>query len=198
MSNGTTPSPLINGIWAVGTDVSRSAKLFRLAMLAVAGTMLIALSAQLSVQMWPVPMTMQTFAVTIIGATYGWRLGGATVALYLAEGAIGLPVFAGGGSLASLAGPTAGYLFAFVAAAALVGALMEKGWGQSILRTTLAMVVGYVVIFAGGLAWLATFTGFEKALVAGLYPFMPGAAAKIALAVAILPMVGKLVQKLRK
>ncbi|MEX1036151.1 MAG: biotin transporter BioY [Sneathiella sp.] len=198
MSIGSTSSPLINSLWATDADASRSAKLFRLAILAFAGTILLALSAQASVPMWPVPMTMQTFAVTIIGATYGWRLGGATVALYLAEGAMGLPVFANGGSLASLAGPTAGYLFAFVAAAALVGALMEKGWGQSILKTALAMVIGYVVIFAGGLSWLSTFIGWEKALVAGLYPFLPGAAVKIALAVAILPMVGKLVGKLRK
>ncbi|MAZ04259.1 MAG: biotin transporter BioY [Sneathiella sp.] len=198
MSVGSTSSPLIDSLWTANAEASRSAKLFRLAILALAGSMIIAISAQIAVPMWPVPMTMQTLAVTMIGATYGWRLGGATVALYLAEGAMGLPVFAGGGSLASLAGPTAGYLFAFVAAAALVGALMEKGWGQSIFKTTLAMVVGYVVIFGGGVSWLSSFIGIEKALAAGLYPFMAGAAVKIALAVALLPMVGKLVEKLRK
>ncbi len=198
MAASETSSTLIGALWSVDSRASRLEKFVRLAVLAVAGTALLAISAQISVPMWPVPMTMQTFAVVLIGAAYGWRLGGATVALYLAEGAMGLPVFANGGSLASLAGPTAGYLFAFVAAAALVGALIEQGWGRSLLKTTLAMTLGTAVIFAGGIAWLSTFTGVEKALVVGMYPFLPGAVFKIALAVAVLPMAWKLIGKLRK
>lgn len=198
MAASETSSTLIGALWGVDSRASRLEKFVRLAVLAFAGTALLAITAQISVPMWPVPMTMQTFAVVLIGAAYGWRLGGATVALYLAEGAMGLPVFANGGSLASLAGPTAGYLFAFVAAAALVGALIEKGWGRSLLKTTLAMTLGTAVIFAGGLAWLSTFTGVEKALVVGMYPFLPGAVFKIALAVAVLPMAWKLIGKLRK
>ncbi|MFC4270938.1 biotin transporter BioY [Sneathiella chungangensis] len=198
MAASETSSTLIGALWSVDSRASRLGKFVRLAVLAVAGTALLAISAQISVPMWPVPMTMQTFAVVLIGAAYGWRLGGATVALYLAEGAMGLPVFANGGSLASLAGPTAGYLFAFVAAAALVGALIEKGWGRSLLKTALAMTLGTAVIFAGGIAWLSTFTGVEKALVVGMYPFLPGAVFKIALAVAVLPMAWKLIGKLRK
>ena len=198
MASSETSSTLIGALWSVGADASRLEKLFRIAVLAVAGTALLAISAQISVPMWPVPMTMQTFAVVLIGAAYGWRLGGATVALYLAEGAMGLPVFANGGSTASLVGPTAGYLFAFVAAAALVGALVEKGWGRSLFTTALAMTLGTAVIFAGGLAWLSTFTGVEKALAVGMYPFLPGAVFKIALAVAVLPMAWKLVGKIRK
>lgn len=198
MAASETSSTLIGALWSVDSRASHLEKFVRLAVLAVAGTALLAISAQISVPMWPVPMTMQTFAVVLIGAAYGWRLGGATVALYLAEGAMGLPVFANGGSLASLAGPTAGYLFAFVAAAALVGALIEQGWGRSLLKTTLAMTLGTAVIFAGGIAWLSTFTGVEKALVVGMYPFLPGAVFKIALAVAVLPMAWKLIGKLRK
>lgn len=198
MSSSETSSTLIGALWSVDVDASRLEKFFRIAVLAFAGTALLAISAQISVPMWPVPMTMQTFAVVLIGAAYGGRLGGATVALYLAEGAMGLPVFSNGGSLASLAGPTAGYLFAFVAAAALVGALVEKGWGRSLFKTSLAMTIGTAVIFAGGLAWLSTFTGVEKALVVGMYPFLVGAVVKIALAAAVLPMAWKLVGKIRK
>ena len=196
MSVGSTSSPLIDSLWTADAEASRSAKLFRLAILALAGSMIIAVSAQIAVPMWPVPMTMQTLAVTMIGATYGWRLGGATVALYVAEGAMGLPVFSGGGSLASLVGPTAGYIYGFVAA--LVGYMVEKGWGASILKSTVAMTLGTAVIFAGGLSWLSTLIGVEAALAAGLYPFIAGGIVKIALAVALLPMAGKLVEKLRK
>ena len=103
MSSGSTSSTLINSLWAPGANASRSARLFRMAVLAVAGSLIMVISAQIAVPMWPVPMTMQTFAATLIGAAYGWRLGGVTVALYLAEGAMGLPVFSSGGSLASLA-----------------------------------------------------------------------------------------------
>jgi biotin transport system substrate-specific component len=197
MTSPETSSTLIGALWSTDTETSAPAKLFRIAVLALAGTALLAISAQISVPMWPVPMTMQTFAVVLIGAAYGWRLGGGTLALYLAEGALGLPVFANGGSLASFAGPTAGYLFAFVAAAALVGLLIERGWGQSIVKTFVAMVFGTAVIFAGGIAWLSTFTGFEKALEVGMYPFLPGAVFKIALAVAVLPMAWKLAGKPR-
>ena len=198
MASSETSSTLIGALWSVDADASSMEKFFRLAVLAFAGTALLAISAQISVPMWPVPMTMQTFAVVLIGAAYGWRLGGATVALYLAEGAMGLPVFANAGSTASLVGPTAGYLFAFVAAAALTGALVEKGWGRSLFKTTVAMTLGTAVIFAGGIAWLSTFTGVEKALVVGMYPFLVGAVVKIALAVAVLPMAWKLVGKIRK
>jgi len=147
--------------------------------------------------MWPVPMTMQTFAVMVIGAAYGGRLGGATVALYLAEGAVGLPVFANGGGVASLIGPTAGYLFAFVVAAAVIGWLLEKGWGQSVAKIALAMLIGNILIFAGGVGWLSTFTGIEKAMDLGLFPFVPGGVFKLALAVAVLPIAWKLIEKFR-
>jgi biotin transport system substrate-specific component len=197
MISSETSSTLIDALWSTDAQTSSAVKTFRLVALAFAGTILLAISAQASVPMWPVPMTMQTFAVTLIGAAYGWRLGGATVALYLAEGAMGLPVFSGGGSLASLAGPTAGYLFAFVAAAALVGWLVEKGWDQSIFKTTLAMTAGYILIFAGGISWLTTFTGFEKALAVGLTPFILGAVVKIALAVAVLPTAWKIINKFK-
>lgn len=198
MASSESSSTLIGALWSVDSDASPAAKFFRLSILALAGSMIMAISAQMAVPMWPVPMTMQTLAASMIGAVYGWRLGGATVALYVAEGAMGLPVFSGGGSLASLAGPTAGYIFGFVAAAALVGYMFEKGWGATILKSTVAMTLGTVVIFAGGLSWLSTLIGVEAALVSGLYPFILGGIVKIALAVALLPIVSNLVSKIRK
>ena len=198
MSSVQTSSTLIGAIWATDEGMSPAARLFRLVVLAFAGSLLVAASAQITVPLWPVPMTLQTFAVVLVGAAYGWRLGGATLALYLAEGAIGLPVFAGGASLLALTGPTAGYLYGFVAAAALVGWLTARGWDQSIVKSALAMSLGTALIFAGGLSWLSTFTGFEKAVEVGMIPFLPGAVLKIALAVAVLPLAWKLVGKFRR
>ena len=129
--------------------------------------------AQITVWTVPVPITMQTFGVLVVGAIYGWRLGAATVAAYLVEGAIGLPVFAGFTSgLATLFGPTGGYLFGFVAAAAVVGWLAERGWDRNILTMALAMLIGNVVLYVPGLVWLSNFTGWERVLEFGLYPFV--------------------------
>ncbi|USG60127.1 biotin transporter BioY [Sneathiella marina] len=199
MSSVTNSAILVDALWTRDEKSSKAMQAFRLGILAIVGSLLVAASAQLTVPLWPVPMTMQTFAVVLVGAAFGWRLGGATLALYLAEGAAGLPVFAGGaGSAVHLVGPTAGYLFAFVAAAAVVGWLVERGWGKSIFLTALAMCLGTVVIFAGGIAWLSTFTGFEKAIEVGMLPFLPGAVLKIALAVAVLPIAWKLIEKFRR
>jgi len=198
MSSVQNSSTLASAIWTTDEGASRISRLFRLAVLAFAGSAFLALSAQIAMPMWPVPMTMQTFAVLLIGAAYGWRLGGATLALYLAEGALGLPVFANGGSLASLVGPTAGYLFAFVAAAAIVGFLAEKGWDKSPVKLGVAMLLGNAVIYAGGLTWLAKFMpSFELAVAAGMTPFLIGDLVKLLLAVALLPMAWKLVEKFR-
>jgi biotin transport system substrate-specific component len=96
--------------------------------LAVIGSILLTISAKIQVPFWPVPMTMQTLVVLVLGVAYGWRLAGATVLLYLAQGALSLPVFAGGGGLAYMSGPTGGYLVGFLLAAVAVGWLAERGW----------------------------------------------------------------------
>ena len=159
----------------------------------LAGSLLLTISAKIQVPFWPVPMTMQTFAVLVIGMACGWRLGAATVALYLGQGALGLPVFAGGGGLAYMAGPTGGYLAGFLVAAALVGFLAERGWDRSVLPTLVAMVFGTFVIFFFGATWLSALIGVEKAVAAGVLPFLAGAVFKIALAAAVLPLAWKLV-----
>lgn len=152
------------------------------------GTLLLAVSAKVQVPFWPVPMTMQTFVVLMIGAGLGARLAGTTVLAYLVEGAAGLPVFAGGAGPAYLTGPTGGYLFGFLVAAILVGWLADKGFGRSLLTTLAAFAAGEVVIFALGTGWLATLIGIDKALSAGLFPFLPGEAVKVILACAVLPI----------
>ncbi|RDJ20512.1 biotin transporter BioY [Bosea caraganae] len=152
------------------------------------GTLVLALASRLSVPMVPVPMTMQTLAVTLIGAFYGWRLGVLTIVAWLLEGAAGLPVLSNGASgLAYMMGPTGGYLVAFPFAAALVGWLAERGWnGSSLPRAFAAMLLGNLVCLAFGAAWLATLIGVERALLAGVVPFILGAIVKSALGAAVL------------
>lgn len=151
------------------------------------GTVLLALSAKVQVPFWPVPMTMQTLVVLLLGTAYGARLAVATVLLYLAEGLAGLPVFAGvGAGPAYMAGPTAGYLVGFIAAAWLAGALAERGWDRSLLGVTAAMALGHGVVFVPGIAWLATFLGIDKAIAVGLLPFLGGTVLKTLLGTALM------------
>jgi biotin transport system substrate-specific component len=173
-------------MWPAGSEAGFNA--MRAGLLALVGSLLVAVSAQFQVPMVPVPMTMQSFAVLVIGAAYGARLGAATLLLYMAEGAIGLPVFAGmKGGAAHLVGPTGGYIVGFVLAAGVVGWLAERGWDRSVVWTTIAMLIGKVFIFVPGVLWLGAVIGMEKAIGAGLVPFIPGIFLKVALAVAVLP-----------
>lgn len=187
---GTAPT-LINTIWPRETG-----GVLRLALLAIAGSALMAVSAKVQVPMYPVPMTMQTFAVLVIAMAYGARLAGVTLLLYLAEGAIGLPVFASGGGLAYMAGPTGGYLVGFFVAAVLVGWLAERGWDRSPALTFLANLGGTAIIFLLGVAYLSTIVGgLEVAFDKGLAPFAVGALVKIGLAATVLPMVWSLLSR---
>ncbi|MDB5318171.1 MAG: BioY protein [Rhodospirillales bacterium] len=146
--------------------------------LALLGSLVIAASAQIAVPLWPVPMTLQTLAVLLLGALGGSRIGVASVALYLAEGAVGLPFFANGSAgIAVLAGPTAGYLLGFLPAAWIAGQARGGWW-----RTGAILGAAHLVLFIPGLAWLAGFIGLERALVTGLAVFIPGTVVKTALA----------------
>jgi biotin transport system substrate-specific component len=154
---------------------------------AVLGSLLLAVSAKIQVPFWPVPMTMQTLAVLVLGMAYGRRLGAATVLLYIAEGAMGLPVFAGPvAGPAYLAGPTGGFLIGFVAAAYVAGWLAERGWDRSPARAFATMAVGHAVLFGFGVAWLATLIGPERAIATGLTPFWAATLLKAALGAAVL------------
>lgn len=175
---------------------SNDSSLLRHVTLAVVGSIALWISAKIQVPFYPVPMTMQTFVVLVIGMAFGWRLGAATLALYIAEGAMGLPVFAGtpekGLGLAYMVGPTGGYLLGFLVAAATVGWLAEKGWGRNVGLTLTAMTIGTAIILAFGNAWLGAIIGWDKPVLQfGLYPFLPGAAFKIALAALLMPAIWK-------
>lgn len=167
--------------------------------LVLAGSILLAVSSKIQVPFWPVPMTMQTFVVLVIGMAFGPALGLATVGLYLVEGALGLPVFAGtpekGLGLAYMFGPTGGYLAGFVVATGLMGRLAGRQWDRHPLTTAAAMTIGMAVIYALGAAWLATFIGIEKAVLFGITPFLLADALKILLATALMPLAWKAVKK---
>ena len=170
----------------------------RTVILVALGTALLTLSAKINLPLPYVPMTLQTLVVLVIGAAYGWRLGTATVMAYLAEGAIGLPVFAGPvGGLAPLLGPTAGYLAGFVAAAFITGWLSERGWDRSVPRLFVAMGLGHIVILAAGFAWLAfgMKLGVEKAWLVGIAPFVAASVIKNALGAALLPAVRYMLER---
>lgn len=174
---------LIGQLWPERAD-----RLFRWGVLVLVGSLFLAACAQITVWTVPVPVTMQTFGVLVIGAVYGWRLGAATVAAYLLEGLIGLPVFAGlTAGAAILLGPTGGYLVGFIAAAAVVGWLAERGWDRKILTMALAMLIGNVVLYVPGLLWLSQFTGWSDVLAYGLTPFVIGDLVKLAAAALLLP-----------
>lgn len=179
---------------------SSARRALRWGILAFAGSLLMTISAKISIPFFPVPMTMQPLVALLIGAAFGWRLGVATILFYLAQGAAGLPVFAGtpekGIGLAYMAGPTGGYLAGFVIAAALVGWLAERGWDRSVVTTFAVMVLGVVAIYVPGVLWLSGLIGVDKALTFGLYPFVYGDLLKIALGTAILPFAWKLVRRI--
>lgn len=152
----------------------------------ILGNLLLVTSAKVQVPFWPVPMTLQTYVVLAMGMLLGWRLGAATVAAYLLEGAAGWPVFAGtpatGIGLGYMAGPTGGYLVGYLVAVIVVGFLAAKRPGRSMLGTAAILLVGEAAIIGFGCLWLAVQFGWSKALTLGLGPFLVGDALKLALA----------------
>jgi biotin transport system substrate-specific component len=168
-------------------------------MIAVVGSLAMWASAKVQVPLWPVPISMQTFVVLCLGAALGSRLGTATVLLYLAEGAAGLPVFAGtpekGIGLAYMAGPTGGYLAGFVVAAFAIGWLSERGFDRSVWKLAAAMALGHVLILGLGWAWLSRFVGADKAWALGVAPFYLATVIKTALGALALPSVWSMVRR---
>ncbi|SDX40839.1 biotin transporter BioY [Roseicitreum antarcticum] len=177
----TRNQPLIQSLG--GTDT-----LTRKIMMVLFGTLLLAVSAKINVPMFPVPMTLQTLTISLIGLTYGSRLAGVTLLAYLAQGAMGLPVFAGiGAGLPYMMGPTGGFLVGFVGMAWLTGYLVERGLDRGFVRLFIAAFVPALLLFVPGVAWLwavAPLT-LENALMAGALPFVPGAVVKAAVAALI-------------
>lgn len=185
--------PVAKSATLYGVTLGRDARLLQQTLLVLAGTVLLALSARLQVPFLPVPMTFQTLVVLVLAAAVGWRLAGATLLAYLAQGAAGLPVFAGtpaqGLGLAYMIGPTGGYLVGMLLAALLVGWLAERGWGRTWLSAAAAMLLGTLAIYGPGLLWLGTLLGWDQPILAwGLLPFLPADLLKLALGTVILKM----------
>lgn len=164
-----------------------------------AASLLLACSARIAVPFYPVPLTMQTFVVIGLGMALGpWR-GLAAVLLYLAEGAVGLPVFAGtpekGVGITYMLGPTGGYLLGYVPAALLAGLLATHGWDRNPIMALAAALLAGSVLYVPGLLWLGAVIGFDKpVLKLGLYPFILGDAVKAVLAALLFPMAWKAVE----
>jgi biotin transport system substrate-specific component len=192
--NTTSPSLAVH-LWpSAGSRVVRNIALL------VLGCALLWVSAKVKVPFWPVPMTLQTFAVMAIAAAYGARLGVATVVAYLAAGMAGLPVFTNTppemAGPAYLLGPTGGFLIGFIAAAFIVGYAADRGWDRSVPKLLVAMVTADAVVFALGLAWLGVAVpalGYSWGLIeAGLFPFLLGDLLKVLIAALAIPAAWRL------
>ncbi|GAB2818954.1 biotin transporter BioY [Alpinimonas psychrophila] len=172
----------------------------------VAGAALTAGAAQLVIPMWPVPITGQTFAVLLVGTTLGALRGALSMVLYIALGAIGLPIFTeGSAGWHVIAGPTGGYLVGFVLAAVLTGWLAQRSWDRQIVGAAVAFLAGTAVIYAVGLPWLSVALGqlgypndMGATLQAGFLPFVPGDILKAVAAGVLLPVTWKLVSRAKK
>jgi len=170
--------------------------------LVVLGILALAVAAKIKVPMWPVPITMGTFAVLTIGAAYGARLGFVTIIGYMIIGALGFDVFAGSSAknfgLDYMMGGTGGYLLGYVLATVALGVLAQRGWDRSVSWTAAAMLIGNVLIYVPGLYWLGRVYGWDKPILEwGLTPFVVGDVIKLALAALILPAVWKRVGQAR-
>lgn len=201
---GTSNLTLAGHLWPASTM-----NWTRTILLAVLGSVLVAISAQVSVPMLPVPMTLQTLAVLAVGGAYGARLGAITLALYALEGVVGLPVFAN--FQAGLFLPTGeiiatgGYIIGFILAAGLVGYLVEKGWGANVFKLCAAMLIGAAVVYVPGLIWLVGWLGVMKgmdaasaitvAFTSGMLPFILGDIIKAVLAALAFPAAFSLLRR---
>ncbi|MDE0698733.1 MAG: biotin transporter BioY [Boseongicola sp.] len=166
--------------------------------LVVAGVLALTIAAKLKVPMWPVPITMGTFAVLAIGTAYGPALGLSTILVYLLVGAFGLDVFAGNSAgttgLTYMMGTTGGYLAGYALAATALGWFARKGWDRDIKWMALALLIGNAIIYLPGLLWLGQVVGWDKPVLAwGLWPFLIGDGLKLVLAALVIPGLWKLV-----
>jgi biotin transport system substrate-specific component len=180
-------APTLTGTLVPGRNVLREV------LIILGGTLFLAASSRVSLCLpfTPVPVSAQTLAVLLTGMVLGSVRGAACTTAYLAQGAAGLPVFAGGAGPLYLLGPTGGYLAGFVAAAFATGLLAERGWDRRASTTALSMILGNALIYLFGLAWLSRFVGTADVLRAGFYPFLAGDLLKVALATALMPVVWK-------
>jgi len=161
-------------------------------------SLILILSAKIKVDLYPVPMTLQPLAVLMIAMLCGRYIAVSAVSLYLLQGMVGIPVFAYGGGLPYLLGPTGGFLFGFLIASFLIGELADRGWGKSMFKSVFAMLIGLLIIYICGVFQLSVLKGFDFAIINGLKPFIIGDLYKLVLAALLLPQIWKLVNKVEK
>lgn len=187
---------------AIGPQTGTRLRL-KQAALVLAGILILAIAAKIRVPMWPVPITMGTFAVLGVGAAYGARLGLVTILGYLLVGALGFDVFAGSSAeaagLSYMMGGTGGYLVGYVLAVCALGALAARGWDRSFGWMVLALLIGNALIYLPGLAWLGQLYGWDKPILQwGLTPFLIGDAIKLVLAALVVPALWRFVGEARR
>ena len=196
MENAMSAAILSRPLVSLALPEKGAARYAALALLAVAGTLLLTLSAKTKVVLGPVDMSLQTLAVLAIAASFGMRLGVATLLLYMAEGAMGFPVFQStpekGIGIAYMMGTTGGFLAGFVVMAAIVGWAADRGWDRNPFKLFGAMLAAEIVMMAMGFAWLATLIGPDKSWQFGVAPFIMPDLIKVALASAVVPAVWSL------
>ena len=161
-------------------------------------SLLLILSAKIKVDLYPVPMTLQPLAVLLIAMLCGRNIAVAAVSLYLFQGMVGIPVFAYGGGLPYLLGPTGGFLFGFLFASIIIGELADRGWGKSHFKSVFAMLLGLIVIYTFGIFQLSFLKGFDFAIINGFKPFIVGDLYKLILAALVIPQIWKLINKVNK
>ncbi|TIP74949.1 MAG: biotin transporter BioY [Mesorhizobium sp.] len=195
MAIATTMRPLVS----LALPEKGAARLATQLLLAIVGTLVLTLSAKTRVLLGPVDISMQTLAVFLVAAAFGMRLGVATLLLYMAEGAMGLPVFQGtpekGIGIAYMLGSTGGYLAGFVVMAAIVGWAADRGWDRHPIKLFNAILVAEIVMMAMGFAWLALLIGPEKSWQFGVVPFIIGDLIKVGLAASLVPAVWSLLKR---
>ena len=174
--------------------------LLRGAVFAILGSLLLIVSAKVKIPLEPVPVTMQVFVVLALGLTLGAKTATASVLLYLAQGAAGLPVFTGtpekGIGLAYMLQGTGGYLLGFLLATAVVGWLADRGFSRNIFLAGVAVLVGLAAIYIPGVVWLGSLFGWDKPILAwGFWPFIVPDLMKAALAALVVPAAWKLTKK---
>lgn len=197
MAIATTMRPLVS----LALPEKGTARLAAQVFLAIGGTLLLTVSAKTKVFLGPVDISLQTLAVLLIASAFGMRLAAATLVLYMAQGAMGLPVFQSspekGVGIAYMLGTTGGYLAGFVAMAAIAGWAADRGFDRNPFKLFGAFMVAEVVMMAMGFAWLALLIGADKAWQFGVVPFVVGDLIKVALAASLVPAVWSILARFR-
>ena len=169
-------------------------KIFNLANISTVlfGSIILIISAKIKVDLYPVPMTLQPLAVLMIGMLFGRNLAIATIGLYILQGIAGFPVFAYGGGLLYLFGPTGGFIVGFFIAGLVLGELADRGWGRNILSSIFCMMLGMFIIYFFGILQLSAIKGFAFAIIKGFYPFLVGDLYKLLVAGILVPFIWRL------